>query len=322
MKKQLLALLLSLLPLSLAAQSQWIVWGSNVRVRQNAEVTSTEMAKLSMGTVLKQEAISPSQSTIGGVSSYWYQFSIGGKKGWVFGGFLRPYTAAQKNALTMELARFRFSQQAINFLDEVDLVNFLEKTIPSQTIPALKGELELYRLLALSRAGSLVEFGDDGYKEPYRSWLKNRMGEGKDLFGDDVSGRVLVPSKKFWDLATKYKTASIGERIAYEAAQNPLGGECEGDLTCGLIWYNVTTGEYLRRYPKGINVQKLLEELSTSLTQMTEMPADMQEVYPEAKTDFLNVCNALRRAVSGTNVAMKGDVLQQLETIKQWANKK
>ncbi len=299
---------------SIQAQNQMIVTGSNIRVRQTADVSALEVGKLTLGVIVTQKGKSASKTTIGGKSDFWYQISSPNLSGWVFGGFLKPYTTSQKNLIYTELIRSRLSVEATNFLDEADLVVFTERAIREVKAPQLLGELEMSRLLAIQRAAKLMMMDTEtgAYPEPYKTWVLRH--EGKSLFYDEISAQYLLSTKDFWALATKYKNAAIGERIAWEASLVPLGGECEGDLSCNLGSLDLTVGEYLRRYPKGAHVREALNQISewlTSLMQIDESMAD-EFFYPGQRKDFLPNYNALRRAVNGTINPIKAEVLDLL----------
>ncbi|HCR49421.1 MAG TPA: hypothetical protein PLL64_02335 [Rhodothermales bacterium] len=299
------------------AQTQWIVTGSNIRVRQASDVTGTELGKLGLGVVVVQKAKSATKATIGGKTDFWYQVSTPTLTGWVFGAFLKPYIPSQKQLIYMELVRSRLATEATNFLDEADLVVFTERAIREITSPPLLGELEMSRLLALKRAAPLMlmDTNTGTYPEPYKSWVQRH--EGKSLFYDEISAQYLLRSEVFWNLATKYKNAAIGERIAWEASQVPLGGECEGDLSCNLAYLNVTTGEYLRRYPKGVHVKEALNQVSEWLSSILQLeePYINEVFYPGQRKDFQPTYDAFRRAVNGTVNPIKAEVLDLLSQI-------
>ncbi|MBL7978538.1 MAG: SH3 domain-containing protein [Bacteroidetes Order II. Incertae sedis bacterium] len=307
---------------SVQAQTQWIVIGSNIRVRQASDVSATELGKLGLGVIVVQKGKSVTKTTIGGKTDFWYQISTPTLTGWVFGAFLKPYVASQKQVIYMELVRSRLATEATNFLDEADLVVFTERAIREIKSPPLVGELEMSRLLALKRAAPLMlmDTNTGTYPEPYKSWAQRH--EAKSLFYDEISAQYLLKPEVFWNLATKYKNAAIGERIAWEASQVPLGGECEGDLSCNLGYFNVTIGEYLRRYPKGVHVKEALNQVSEWLSSILQLeePYINEVFYPGQRKDFQSTYDAFRRAVNGTVNPIKAEVLDLLSQIDQKVN--
>lgn len=106
---------------------------------------------------------------------------------------------------------------------------------------------ELQRLLNLQQR--LNELPIDGLdKEPQQSFL---TANEKDIVYNEPGGNYYVRSQRFWDLETKYRGLTIADRIAWEAANNPLPGECEGFVNCYLYAILTTTGKYLGKYPRG-----------------------------------------------------------------------
>ena len=90
---------------------------------------------------------------------------------------------------------------------------------------------------------------------PYKSWTDERE---KEIVYSEPAGQWYVHSNVFWSLQTKYKDLPVAERIAWEASQTPLPGECEGYLPCYLYKETVTSGRYLKLYPRGAHADAAL----------------------------------------------------------------
>src|SRR5688572_28380368 len=99
-------------------------------------------------------------------------------------------------------------------------------------------------------------------KEPHKSFLR---ANAKDIVYSDPSAEYYVRSDRFWDLQEEYKGTSIADDIAWAAAQNPMAGECEGDVNCYLYLVISTNGEYLKRYPNGKKASTAISDIGEAL---------------------------------------------------------
>lgn len=98
-------------------------------------------------------------------------------------------------------------------------------------------------------------------REPHRSFLKRNESR---IQYDDPSARYIVRSEQFWSLREKYRDLAIADDIAWAAAENPLGGECEGEMSCSIHAENITLGRYLRYYPKGKHAKAAVVQLKAA----------------------------------------------------------
>lgn len=305
-------LFIALMPISIAAQS-WIVTGSNVRMRQSADVSSAELTKLGMGTILVQQGISPQKVQIGNVQDYWYKATANGKTGWVFGNFLKPYLAAQKENIYIEMVGLRLRNEAVNFADEADLAKFLDRAIREITTPVKKAELELARLQALQRAGNLIptEKKDESPYKPFLQLYKNTV------FFNEIGGGFLVDPGKYWALAERTKNLAIGEKVAYEASQAMLGGECEGYFPCHLTVIGMTDARYLKMYPRGVNARKIGEGIEQSFDWVLESIENYDGGDSEEQTVLKREFSSLKTIIQATNLPNKASLLEKLEKLRK-----
>jgi hypothetical protein len=129
---------------------------------------------------------------------------------------------------------------------------------------------EFKRLLDLRRDLEEIPF-DGAEKEPYKTLLaKNK----NDVVYNEPAGQYIVESDRFWELSAKYKDLEIADEIAWQAAENPLAGECEGFLSCYAEWIRRTTGRYLELYPDGKHSSAALKEVSGFLA---DVSSDLQK---------------------------------------------
>jgi hypothetical protein len=110
---------------------------------------------------------------------------------------------------------------------------------------------------------------EDGKKdqEPFRSFLAATKDK---LVYSEPGGVWLVESEHFWTLYDQYRDTSYAERLAWEAAQNLLPGECETDEECNLTAYLMTTGRYVKLYPHGSFISEALLDLDELVNSMIE----------------------------------------------------
>lgn len=108
-------------------------------------------------------------------------------------------------------------------------------------------EAALWRYRCIARALTGVDY-ETREKEPAKSWLAQHDGE---VIFSEPAGAYFVAQDQLWELWEKSKGSPLAEEIAWEAANTPLGGECEGYLSCYLEADLRGVGRYLDSYPKG-----------------------------------------------------------------------
>lgn len=99
---------------------------------------------------------------------------------------------------------------------------------------------------------------------------------------NEPAAEYLVRSDEFWRLSELYSGLGIADDIAWAAARNPLPGECEGEMICGIHYEQLTVVRYLRRFPAGKHRKAALEQLRRSFAYYTERSgADAAYLPPE-----------------------------------------
>jgi hypothetical protein len=249
-----------------AVSSSYVVNGNAVRLRAEPNVSSPELAKLALGANVTALQKTPKQSTVNGKTAYWYQIKTDKATGWVFGGFLTAATTATNADTSLDLLRTKLKTENLSFEDAVAAYKLADKAIPQAKTRNAKGELELDKLIALQRSYDSIP-ADKMQQAPYVDWYKQHSSIS---FGDDPSGQYLVSTKPFWAVADQYKNDAIGDTIAWQAAQQRLGGECEGFIGCSSVASQRTDGEYLKRYPKGQHVKAALDNVTANFKYMLQ----------------------------------------------------
>ncbi len=125
---------------------------------------------------------------------------------------------------------------------------------------------------------------------------------------------------KLWDLQKKYADLPLGERIAWEASQIPLPGECEGYLPCYMHLYTLTEGNYLKLYPRGAHADKALGQMADSLAEIVKRlssPDNPYEVPAEDRAEFRRTLTRLRTQISAVPNPHRARALQQLDALSR-----
>lgn len=292
-----------------------IVTAAGVRLRERPDSGSAEVARLQLGAVVGVQERTPERSKVGAAEDFWYLVSAqGGARGWVFGGLVAPFAPARREEVYRSLATERLARSESNFAELSELVRFLGRAAKEVTRRGERAELELLRLRALARSLANIPL-EDLEKPPFKAWTTEHNAE---IVYSEPAGQWFVLSDRFWDLQKKYKDLPVGERAAWEGAQTPMPGECEGYLPCHLFRETVTYGEYLKRYPRGPHAEAALASIAETLGYVTEdmrKPDPVFEVTREDRVEFRKSAATLRAQVAAAASPKKAQVLKQLDAI-------
>jgi uncharacterized protein YgiM (DUF1202 family) len=300
----------------LGGARQKITVASNVRVRTGPDVAAQEVARLKFGTVLTASARTAEQVEIAGKREHWYKVaSPAGEAGWVFGGFLADYDAARGAEIARRIIAERLKAETMTFNEGVDLYNYVTARISEAKEGEGRGELELQRLLALGRAVGPIQ-PDERERPPYRDFLK---AHERELYFHELAGGMAVRSEIFWALEREYHGTAVGERIAWEAAENLEPGECESDEVCQFIRLHETHGRYLSLYPDGPRAAEVLGSYETALdseqVRETLRGRGGDEYVVEARAMLRKALAELRARLAKTSAPQKAAVLRRLDSL-------
>lgn len=291
-----------------------ITVASAVRVRTDPQVQAQEITRLKLGTIVNVAAHSVDESEIGGKKDYWYRVKLpSGESGWVFGGLLTDYTPARRAEIFRRIIDDRLKAESLSVEDGIDLYNFVSGRLDEATSRNDKGEIELLKLLALGRSVGSIPF-DQRDRPPYRDWYRAHQGE---IVYSEPSADWLVRSELFWELEKQYRGLPVAERIAWEAAQNRLPGECEGDAVCGFSYLSQTEGRYLSLYPNGSHAGEVLKHFEEALesddlrSALANKGGD--KYVAEAREELKKALAELRTTLSRTTNPGKAAVLKNLD---------
>jgi hypothetical protein len=300
---------------SQAPARKLIVTAAGARLRERPETAAAEVGRLQLGTVVDELERSAEKSKVGAAEEFWHLVSApGGARGWVFGGLVSTYDPARRDAIYLKLAGDRLANPASTFADLSELVRFLERATREVTRRDALAELELARLQALAR--SLAAFSiTEQEKSPYKSWTDEHA---KEIVYSEPAGQWYVRRDLFWNLQRKYAGLPVGERAAWEGAQTPMPGECEGYLPCYLYMEIESNGKYLKLYPRGAHADAALDALSEMLGHVVEDLSGNNPVYevpPADRANFRQSMASLRAQLALVPAAKKARVTGQLDAI-------
>ena len=301
-----------------AGSNEMIVTASAVRMRVAPQVTSREVTRLKLGTVVRVLERSAKPDTVGQKQDYWYRVSSSdGKTGWVFGGLMSDFDPDNRDETYRRLAAERLKMEKATYEDHVDLVNFLSHALNEVKQTDTKAELELDSLLALKLSLEAIPF-DKQAQPPYSVWVKKHDAK---IVYSEPAGLWLVRAELFWNLQKKYSSLPIAERIAWEAARIYLPGECEGYVPCYVHLSRLTDGEYLKLYPEGAHASAALKSMAEGYSPIISDLAE-RKIYEgppdeSERADFRKTLDELRAIVMKTTAPEKDEVLKQIDQLTQ-----
>jgi Bacterial SH3 domain len=289
---------------------QIIVTGVSVPVRSLAKSDAPTVSNVKLGTILKVTEKNPA----------WYkvQYSANGKTstGWISANSTSDLNASGKPEIYHQIVERNYKPQ-MDFASATELYEFLSKVDGELDASDKSAEIEVKRLLALRSALKTIP-ADKRETSPYKEFLKT---QDKEIVYSEPSGEWLVVSNQFWDLHNKYKKSTVSDSIAWEAANNPLPGECEGYVNCYLFDMRMRFGEYLNLHPNGKNASDALKNITDYLSPIVA-DSKQKSVYngPTDVTDraeFNNLIAELRTIVARLPFVEKEKTLQQLRQIAE-----
>jgi Bacterial SH3 domain len=289
---------------------QVIVTSLSVPVRTQAKASAATLTSARLGSVLKVTEKNPA----------WYkvQFLSGGKTstGWVSANEVNDLNSSGKETIYRQIVERNYKPD-MDFASASELYEFISGVDGEFSLSDASADIELKRLLALRAALRKISV-DKKNSTPYSEFLK---AHEKEVAYNEPAGEYVVPSQLFWDLQKKYQKAEIGDAIAWEGAQNPIPGECEGYVNCHLFYIRMTRGEYLRLYPAGKHAPEALKTLTSMLDPIVaDLPHKSVYTGPSDVTDradFNNLIAELRTIVSRLPSTEKEKPLQQLKQIAE-----
>lgn len=237
--------------------------------------------------------------------------------GWIANSITAKFDSAKPGVIYQEITDKYLKKESLNFNTAKEIFEFLPDAANEAKTFEVGGDLRLKRLMMLSNV--LKSIPPDKMKNsPYKDFLERYKDE---IAYSDPAGTWFVRSDKFWQLHQRYKDYKIGEEIAWEAARNPIPGECEGYINCYLYALRVTNGEYLNFYPNGTHSRKALLDVNNLLQPIVvDLPA--KAIYYTTsdisdRAEFNRILSELRKIISNTPHLEKQKVLKQIDQIAE-----
>jgi hypothetical protein len=289
--------------------SQIIVTATSARIRKEPVLTAETLQTAKIGTIY----------TLLEQNDDWFKVRISRNEapesGWISKTIAQTFSNAKRGEIYQKIADKYLKQSSHDFASAVQVFDFLTAAKKEVKDSKQHADLSLKRLLALRAALKKVS-SEKQSENPFADFLKSNENE---IVYSDPSGEWLVRGDLFWELHEKYKILQVAEEIAWEAAQNPIPGECEGYINCYLYLLRATEGEYLNFYPNGKYSRQALKNITNFLEPIA---ADSKEkaVYTSAsdisdRADFNRYLTELRAIVSKTSHVEKSKTLQQIKQI-------
>ncbi len=274
--------------------------------------------------ILKQSTIG-TRFTVLEEKNGWYRVELSksenedeeGETGWISKSITKKYDGSKPGKLYQDVVGKYFKRKSITFNTAREIFEFLPRAADEAKTFETGGDLRLKHLLALSSVLKAVPVNKQD-KSPYKEFLAKYKN---DIVYSEPAGEWYVRSDKFWQLHERYKKYKIGEDIAWQAAGNPIPGECEGYINCYLYMLRVTDGEYLNFYPNGKYSRKALLDVNNLLQPIV---ADLQTktVYYTTsditdRAEFNRMLSELRKIISNTPYIEKQKILKQISLIAE-----
>jgi hypothetical protein len=269
-----------------------------VPVRSEPNINAKIIKESFDGIVVDEIERTGEKDTIEEVTNYWYKIALpDGTQGWVFGinVSFSPLDPKYKSNFYKKLyKRLRLPESPnlawpkSSFSDHVYHFNLLTGLIPEVKDPETAAKLKLGRLMCLQRSLAFYPDAPD-----FDEWIK----ENEDYVRyDRVIQQWILKYEVLWSLHDEYRNLPIADDIAWEAANNPLGGECEDEFLCYIRGFNATLVKYLRLHPDGMYVPLALERLISFFEECLGEPPDNygHESLTELKAELELMREALK----------------------------
>lgn len=249
----------------------------------------------------------------------WYKvrFSDSEKTGWISTEAAGDFDSAKRTAIYEDLIKKHYREDNQDFAASAEVFEFLTRARNEATDEKTKADFSFKRYLALRCALKALPSGKSD-AEPYKDFLKKTDEE---IVYSEPSAEWLVRANLLWELHSAFAKLPIGEEIAWQAARNPIPGECEGYTNCYIYLVRVTDGEYLNFYPNGKHAEQALKHISDFLEPIAAdaqekkiytTPADMSD-----RADFNLLLTELRNIISKLPYTEKTRAIQMINKIAE-----
>lgn len=289
-------------------KKQIIVSVASGRVRSEPNTQSETLKFADIGTVF----------TVISDKNNWSKIEVSDdKEGWISNTITTKYDDANRGKIYQEIAEKYLKQKNLDIKTARELLKFIPKAADEARTYEIGGDLRLKRLFVLRAALDSIP-PDKSDKSPYKEFLKDNEEE---VVYSEPAGRWYIRSDVFWELRSRYSEHKVGDEIAWQAALNPILGECEGYINCHIYALRATVGEYLNFYSNGKYSKEALNNLTNLLAPITA-DAKVRQVYyspndTSDRAEFNRLLTELRAIVAKLVYIEKNKTLAQIETIAE-----
>lgn len=285
-------------------KSQIIVNVTSARVRSEPNLNASTLRYAKIGTIFP--VLDKNES--------WSQIQLSdGESGWISKTIVSDFASANREKIYRQIADKYLQRKSLDFTTATQVFEFLSRA-EKETKAA---DLSFKRLLALRAALQAIPI-EKVQENPYKNFTENYKNE---IVYSEPSAQWHVRSNLFWELHNANKDKPLGEEIAWQAAQNPIPGECEGYINCYLYLLRVTEGEYLNFYPNGKYSRQAVKNIA-DLLEPIAADAKIKQVYYAAtditdRAEFNRTLAELRTIISKLSFIEKQKALQQINSIAE-----
>ncbi len=251
----------------------------------------------------------------------WYKVSFAEGQnvhnGWVSKTNVMDFNFALRDEIYQNIADKNFKKDAMDFAAAAELFDFLTSAQKEVGEEKLLADVSFKRLMTLKSALKAVP-NDKAQENPYQDFLK---ANEKEVIYSESSAEWYVRLDDFWQLHSRYKNLPVGEEIAWQAANNPIAGECKGYINCYLYKLRTTFGEYLNFYPNGKYSQEALVNIFNFLQPVAADSKEKAIYYAASDTsdraEFNTFLSELRSILSKVSHLEKAKPIQQINQIAE-----
>lgn len=289
-------------------KKQIIVNVTSARVRSQPNTQSETLKFADIGTVF----------TVISEKNSWSNIELSDDKdGWISNTIATKYEDSKRGVIFQEIAEKYLKRANLDIKTARELLKFIPKAADEARTYEIGGDLRLKRLSVLRAALDSIPSNKTN-QSPYKEFLKDNEEE---IVFSEPAGRWYIRSSVFWELHNRYSSHKIGDEIAWQAALNPIPGECEGYVNCHIYALRATVGEYLNFYPNGKRSKEALNNLTNMLEPM-RADANIRQVYYSAndtsdRAEFNRLLTELRAIVAKLVYVEKNKTLAQIQTIAE-----
>lgn len=279
------------LALAIAQPGDRVILTANVNAREQPSESAKVACRHPIGTELQVLARKDG----------WLQVDDCGP--WISAAFAREITDATRAAVREDVLRERLARQ--QDFATADRLIFLAEASARDTRQDREAQARhaLYQLKALAMAA-----GAPDLPGAFRSAFARSLGEESALFFyNEIGGSWMLRNPYIWTVHQRFHDTRAADDIAWFAAENGVGGECEGDLACMLSRADILIGAYLRAHPSGRHVDEALQRLGEAVEGGTPDRATCRDAVKPLKT--------LRAAIASTKSARAATANAALDRI-------